>query len=276
MKLKILLMLLMISAFILEMNAQNLVKVWETPPLLSTAESVIYDPGNDLIYVSCINGNPSEKDGKGFISVLTSAGEIKTLEWVKGLNAPKGLGIHDGKLYVADIDHLVEIDMKDGKILKKYEARGAQFLNDVTTCPDGKVFVSDMMTKKIHLLKDGEFSVWLHSETFNRPNGLFAENGKLYVGDHEIFEIDMATKEIKSIIKDAGGVDGLEKTHEGDFIFSHWAGRIFLHKGNQTIKLMDTSEQNINTADIDYAIKLGLVLVPTFFDNRVIAFKIQL
>jgi hypothetical protein len=132
-----------------------------------------------------------------------------------------------------------------------------------------------MMTKKIHLLKDGEFSVWLHSETFNRPNGLFAENDKLYVGDHEIFEIDMATKEIKSIIKDAGGVDGLEKTHEGDFIFSHWAGRIFLQKGNQTIKLMDTSEQNINTADIDYAIKLQLVLVPTFFDNRVIAYKIQ-
>jgi hypothetical protein len=142
MKLKILLMLLMISAFILEMNAQNLVKVWETPPLLSTAESVIYDPGNDLIYVSCINGNPSEKDGKGFISVLTSAGEIKTLEWVKGLNAPKGLGIHDGKLYVADIDHLVEIDMKNGKILKKYEAPGAQFLNDVTTTPDGKVLLA--------------------------------------------------------------------------------------------------------------------------------------
>ena len=275
MKIKILLMSFMISAFISEMNAQNLVKVWETPPVLSTAESVIYCPDNDLIYVSCINGNPSEKDGKGFISALTSAGEIKTLEWVKGLNAPKGLGIHDGKLYVADIDHLVEIDMKNGKILKKYEAPGAQFLNDVTTTPDGRVFVSDMMTKKIHLLKDGEFSVWLHSEIFNRPNGLFAENGKLYVGDHEIFEIDMATKEIKSIIKDAGGVDGLEKTHEGDFIFSHWAGRIFLQKGNQTIKLMDTSEQNINTADIDYAIKLQLVLVPTFFDNRVIAYKIQ-
>lgn len=272
---KILLMSFMISAFILEMNAQNLVKVWETPAVLSTAESVIYNPDNDLIYVSCINGNPSEKDGKGFISVLTSAGEIKTLEWIKGLNAPKGLGIHSGKLYVADIDHLVEIDIKNSKILNKYEAPGAQFLNDVTTTPDGKIFVSDMMTKKIHLLKDGKFSVWLHSETFNRPNGLFSENGKLYVGDHEIFEIEIATKEIKSIIKDAGGVDGLEKTHEGDFIFSHWAGRIFLQKGNQTIKLMDTSEQNINTADIDYAIKLQLVLVPTFFDNRVIAYKIQ-
>lgn len=272
---KILFLLFLASAFLPKTNAQSLIKVWETPPVLTTAESVIFCPDNELIYVSCINGNPSEKDGKGFISVLTSAGEIKTLEWVKGLDAPKGLGIHNGKLFVADIDHLVEIDIKNGKILKKYEAPGAQFLNDVTTTPDGKVFVSDMMTKKIHLLENGEFKVWLHSETFNRPNGLFTENNKLYVGDHEIFEIDLASKAIRSIIKDAGGVDGLEKTHDGDFIFSHWAGRIFLRKGDQTIKLMDSSEQNINTADIDYAIKLQLLLVPTFFDNRVIAYKIQ-
>lgn len=256
-------------------QAQSLVRVWETPPVLKTPESAIYNPENDLIYVANINGNASEKDGNGFISILSSTGEVKNLEWVTGLHAPKGMGIHEGKLYVADIDQLVEIDMKAGRIVKRYEAPGAQFLNDVTTCPDGVVFVTDMVRKKIHMLKDGVLSDWFYSDTFNRPNGLYAEQGRLFVGDHHIFEIDIATKEIKTVVSDAGGVDGLEKTEKGEWIFSHWAGRVFLNTGGETVKLMDTSEQNINSADIDYAIRLQLVIIPTFMDNRVVAYKIQ-
>ena len=269
--------LLFLSTFCIlwTVDAQKLVKVWETPPVLKTPESVIYCPGNDQIYVANINGNASEKDGNGFISILSSAGEVKNLEWVIGLHAPKGMGIHEGKLYVADIDQLVEIDMKAGKIIKRYEAPGAQFLNDVTTCPNGVVFVTDMIRKKIHMLKDGVLTDWFYSEEFNRPNGLFAEQGILYVGDHHISEIDIASKEMKTVISDAGGVDGLEKTEKGEWIFSHWAGRVFLHTGGEMVKLMDTSEQNINSADIDYAIKLQLLIVPTFMDNRVVAYKIQ-
>lgn len=255
--------------------AQKLIKIWETEPVLKTVESVIYCESTDLIYASCINGNPSEKDGKGFLAVISLNGEIKYQEWVKGLNAPKGLGLLEEKLYVADIDQLVEIDIRTGKILNNYPAPGAQFLNDVTVCPNGYVYVSDMMTKKIHILKDGVFSVWFQSELFNRPNGLFAEKGKLFVGDHKIFSIDLNSKEMIVTIENAGGVDGLEKTHDGDFIFSHWAGRVFLYKNNQIIKLLDTSEQNINSADIDYALKPRLLLVPTFFDNRIVAYKIQ-
>lgn len=275
MKKTISLIILSVFCIIRTVDAQDLVKVWETPPVLKTPESVIYCPGNNLIYVANINGNASEKDGNGFISILSSTGEIKNAEWITGLHAPKGMGIHEGKLYVADIDQLVEIDMKAGKIIKRHEAPGAQFLNDVTTCPTGVVFVTDMIRKKIHMLKDGVLSEWFSSDDFNRPNGLFAEQGRLYVGDHHIFEIDIATKQMKTLISDAGGVDGLEKTEKGEWIFSHWAGRIFLHTGGKTIKLTDTSEQNINSADVDYAIKLQFLIVPTFLDNRVVAYKIQ-
>lgn len=275
MKKTISLFILFVFNIFLTVDAQELVKVWETPPVLKTPESVIYCPVSDLIYVANINGNASEKDGNGFISILTTTGEVKNLEWVAGMHAPKGMGIHEEKLYVADIDQLVEIDMKAGKIIKRHDAPGAQFLNDVTTCPNGVVFVTDMVRKKIHMLKDGVLSEWFSSDDFNRPNGLFAEQGRLYVGDHHIFEIDIATKEMKTLISDAGGVDGLEKTEKGEWIFSHWAGRVFLHTGGKTVKLMDTSGQNINSADIDYAIRLKLLIVPTFLDNRIVAYKIQ-
>jgi len=56
-------------------------------------ELVLYDDMRDVIYVANINGNPSEKDGNGFISILN------TMEVLKIRN-----GYSDGKLYVSNID----------------------------------------------------------------------------------------------------------------------------------------------------------------------------
>jgi hypothetical protein len=256
-------------------NAQRLEKVWQTTADLKTPESVLYDQERDVIYVSNIDGDPSQKDGNGFISILNSNGSVKNLHWIKKLDAPKGLAIFKGKLYVADIDKLVEIDIEKGKITAKYDAPGAVFLNDVTACMNGMIFVSDTRTAKIHVLNDGKFTVWMEGKPLETPNGLMAEKGKLLVGDKNIYEVDIQTKETKLLIEDAGGVDGLEKNNDGDFVFSNWPGRIFIHKNGKTIKLLDTTADELKTADIDYDLKHDLVLVPTFFDNRIVAYKIM-
>lgn len=257
-----------------QVNAQRLEKVWETSVEMKTPESVLYHEEKDVIYVANINGDPSEKDGKGFISILTPDGSVKNFNWVQNLNAPKGMAIFGGHLFVADIDHLVEIDIENGNIVKKYHAPGAVFLNDVASCKNGMIFVSDTRTAKIHVLNDGEFSVWMEGSPFETPNGLFTENGKLFVGDKNIYEVDIATKKATQIIADAGGVDGLEKNNEGEFVFSNWPGRIFINHNHKNIKLHDSTAREINTADIDFALKYNWVLVPTFFNNRVVAYKI--
>jgi len=256
------------------LSAQRLEKVWETTTDLKTPESVIYYPEKDVIYVANINGDPVAKDGNGFISVLSPDGKIKNLEWVKNLNAPKGMAIYKGKLYVSDITQLVEIDIEKGTITAKYDAPDAVFLNDVTACMNGMIFVSDNRTAKIHVLNEGKFTVWMEGKPLETPNGLMAEKGKLLVGDKNIYEVDIQTKKTTLLIENAGGVDGLEKNNAGDFVFSNWPGRIFIHKNGVTTKLLDTTAQELKTADIDYALKLDLVLVPTFFDNRVVAYKI--
>ena len=114
----------------------------------------------------------------------------------------------------------------------------------------------------------------MEGEPLQNPNGLMAEKGKLLVGDNNIYEVDIQTKKTTLLIKDAGGVDGLEKNNQGDFIFSNWPGRIFIHKNGETTKLLDTTAQELKTADIDYDLKNDLVLVPTFFDNKIVAYKI--
>lgn len=255
-------------------SAQQLEKVWQTTCDLKTPESVLYDNDRDVIYVANIDGNPTEKDGNGFISILNADGSEKNLKWITGLNAPKGMAVFEGKLYVSDIDELIEIDIKKGEIANKYPAAGAKFLNDVTACMNGKIFISDMQTAKIHVLEQNNLTVWVEGAPLESPNGLMAEKGKLYVGDKNIYEFDIKTKESKMVVEDAGGVDGLEKNKDGDFVFSNWPGRIFIHKNGKTIKLLDTAEKKINTADIDYSMKQDLILVPTFFDNRIVAYKI--
>src|SRR6185295_5962121 len=89
---------------------------WQTDPQLTTCESVIYDKANDVLYVSNIDGTPDAKDGNGFISAVALDGTVKSLKWVTGMDAPKGLGIFGGKLYATDIDKIVEIDIASGKI----------------------------------------------------------------------------------------------------------------------------------------------------------------
>lgn len=255
--------------------SQQLVQVWDSGQILKTPESVLYDENSGVIYVSNINENPWEKDGNGFISILNPDGTLKTKEWVSGMSGPKGMVVLDGKLYVADIDELVEIDIEKGEITKKYPAKIASSLNDVDADEDGTVYVSDSNSGKIMALKDGEFSLWHDGAAMGRINGLYAEKDKLYVGSDKIYQVDIQTKKVNEILSNCGGIDGLEKDNDGNFVFSNWPGRIYYVQEGKMNELLDTTKEEINTADIDFAKKLNLLLVPTFFDNRVVAYKIS-
>ncbi|MEP0712571.1 MAG: ATP-binding protein, partial [Algoriphagus sp.] len=163
------------GAKVADVKTPTLTMLWESDTTLTTNESVLYDKNSGKIYVSNIDGDPTGKDGKGSISILDKEGNIVTQEWVKGLNAPKGMGITNGNFYVTDIDQLVEVSLETGKITNKYTVEGAGFLNDLATY-DGKVYFTDMNTGKIHLLADGMISTI--SEGNESINGIeIAEDG---------------------------------------------------------------------------------------------------
>jgi hypothetical protein len=90
-------------------------------------ESALFDAGRGVIYVSNVAGDMVGKDGVGYISRVSPAGEMLEAEWVTGLNAPKGLALDGGTLYAADIDRLVAIDVEAGEITGEWPAEGAQF-----------------------------------------------------------------------------------------------------------------------------------------------------
>lgn len=255
-------------------NAQTLTKLWSITEGIKTPESVLYDAPSNLIYVTNIDGDPSAKDGNGFISILDADGKINKLKWVTGLNAPKGQAIYKGNLFVADIDELVIIGIKEAKINHKIKVPNAKFLNDVTVADDGTVYVSDTQDNKVYAYSNGKIELWKEDKLIKNPNGLWAEKGKLYIGTNQLLEADLKSKDIKVLVDKCGGIDGLEKTENGQFVYSNWEGRIFITNGTQSIKLLDTVG-NKNTADIDYVPGKKLVLVPTFSGNSVEAYQLK-
>jgi hypothetical protein len=254
--------------------SQKLEKLWSSPAEFKTPESVIYNHDQEMIFVSNIGPTKDIKNGDGFISLLSTGGEIENLYWVKGLNDPKGIGVWGKNLYVADMDELIVIEYESAKIVKKYHIPNAKFLNDVTALSKNIIFISDMLDQRIYLFNDGIITSWKYDPKLENVNGLWAEKRKLYAGNNSLWEIDIDTQEMKELLQNTGGIDGLQKIGEDEFIFSNWNGKIFLFKNGNLTVLLDTSELKINTADIYYAAEIETLFVPTFFGNTIDAYKL--
>ena len=256
----------------------RLVQEWATDTLLMTPESVIYDKAREVIYVSNVNQNPWEKDGNGFISKISRTGEIIDLHWVTGMNGPKGMAIVGNTLYAADLDELVSIDLDKGTIVNKIMIDGASGLNDITLGENSKIYMSDSNEGKIFQYENGEVSIF-HSDAPGRPNGLLMDQGKLLVAFSQASQFvnyDFKTLEKTVIAAQIGAGDGITPTNESStYLVSDWNGEIFIiskEAGKQS--LLNTKQENKNTADIWFIPEDNLLLVPTFFDNRVVAYKL--
>lgn len=256
-------------------------EAWATDTVMRTPESVLYDEETDMIFVANIGTfNADNKDGDGFISILAPDGAVEVLKWVEGLNDPKGLGVSDGKLYVADLDEITEIDIESGEIANKYPIDGAVFLNDITVNDNGQVYVSDSETDKIHLLENGQVSTWMEGSSLQRPNGLLAEDDRMLLASAEggfLAPIGLDSMQVEEAwLEDIPSADGIIKTQDGNYIVSTWSGEVHYvdAENHQTQKLLDTKDQEINSADIGYIPHLNLLLVPTFNDHRIVAYKV--
>jgi len=252
--------------------------VWETDTTMSTCESALYDAKANIIYVANINNGPWEKDGNGFISILDTDGKVLEYKWVEGLSAPKGMGIVGNKLYVNDIDQLVEIDIKEQRIIKRYTVEGDPALNDVTIGSDGSVYASGSTSNAIYVLKNDQLEV-LSEQDFGRLNGLLHQPEGLYYASSTSSQfglLDMKKNTIKVLTEGVGHGDGIIRLANNDFIVSSWQGEVFYIQASDWSKqqLLDTREQKMNAADIEYIPNKNLLLVPTFFANKVMAYKV--
>ena len=256
---------------------------------LEQPESVVQDPATRAIYVSNIVGAVMQKDGNGYIAKLKPDGTISTKTWVKGLNGPTGMALHDRTLYVADVDDLIEINVASGEIVKRYPAKGAIFLNDVTVGEDGTVYVSDTPMNTIWRLKDGNFEPWFANDVLNGPNGLLVQDGKLIVasfgklpGEGQkqelggLLAVDIEKQAVSTVGNNnkLGNLDGLQTLAPGSYLVTDWAAGA-LYRIDAKGRFDRLLKLGKGSADFVYFPDRKLVLIPIMLSNSLVAYTLD-
>lgn len=257
--------------------SNKLEKVWEITSGLNVPESSYFNPFDNTIYVSNIVGKHDVKDGVGYISKVSLGGKIILKEWISGLNGPKGMSATKQKLFVTDFTRVLEIEIRSGKILKQYKNAKSKDLNDVVVASDGRVYVTDSGSNCLFFVGKDSLEVYLEDDLIKGMNGIYTEGNNLYIGAKgNLLSIGLQSKEIKVLANNVGYVDGIFQLSPGAFITSDYSGKIQLIEiGKGIEKLLDTSTPKINAADLGYIPSQKILLVPTFSNNKVIAYKMK-
>ena len=259
----------------------ELTKVWETEgDYLKTPECATYDPEKNVFYVSNLNRD-NEVDNDGFISLVNVDGGIITERWVEGLASPLGNEFYNGHLFVNDGGNIIKINIESGDIVERIAVEGAANLNGIAIDETGIIYAADSRGNKIFkITENGEVSLLYEGEDLESPNGVSVRGNELIIASisgKRLLSLNLQNNEIRTLVEDIGSADGIIQLEGGHFITSSWSGEIyFISKDLKKQKILDTSNEKINAADIGYIPEENLLVVPTFFDNRLMAYKVTI
>lgn len=278
---KILCLLLLLTLFTQAQNIE-LKKVWEVSDIFIRPESVAYD-GKHL-YVSSINGGGLEKNGKGFISKLTTSGKIIAAKWLTKLNAPKGLATYKNRLYIADINELVVVDITNSRIIKKYLVKNAILFNDVASDAKGNIYTSDTKGNMVYKLdaKTKTLSAW---NKLISPNGIFPEADGIVLTacpDENVKKSFLKRKLLKVSLNNRVtwlpkqkillNIDGIEGDGNGGYFVTTWTeGTLFHYTASQGFKKLIFIEKG--SADLEYIKAQKLIIIPLMNTGKLVAYK---
>ncbi|MER8420896.1 SMP-30/gluconolactonase/LRE family protein [Mesorhizobium sp. M1329] len=251
---------------------------------LEQPESALFDAAGKRIIISNIVGNPGDADGNGYLSVLSMDGKMVTQHWTDGMDAPKGMAIADGKLYVADITHVRVVDLASGKLASTIDVPNAVFLNDMTADASGKVYVTDMLADTIYRIDGDRPELFVRDAALASPNGIFADGGRLIVASWGkgiksdfstaepggLLSVDLATKAIASLpgAEKFANLDGVVVIGGSVYATAYMTGTLYRYKAGGTPQVAATLKPG--SADIGTDGR-STIFVPLMNDGEIAA-----
>src|SRR5690606_1219845 len=249
-------------------------------------ESVVYDESGGAIFVTNINSPDQSSNGQGYVTKANTDGSIVTEKFTDGLNAPRGIEMANGRLYVAQNGEVLEIDATSGEILERHAVENGLF-NDVLALPDGRVLITETMRGAIYAIADGEFREWIADPALTGANGLLlvgdqvlvASIGDISQGFQNIKPANIKTVNLQTLeigdfgsAEPLGNLDGLSSLADGAVLVSdNFTGDL--------IKVApDGSSQTVANAGPGAADQDNVgdvVVVPVIQSNSLVAYSIQ-
>lgn len=257
-------------------------------------ESVRYSPGQDVYFVSVMNGPGSDKDNNGYIVEVNAGNLGQSQLFVVGgrqgvhLDAPKGLAIHGDTLWTTDIDVVRGFDRFTGRPLGEIDLKphGAVLLNDIAVGPDGMIYVTDtgILMSQVGVIYVGgdkvfaigpnrSINVVAHGNVLGRPNGVtYDSTGKRWLVasfdtfHSEVYALHPSDSTRIILAQGKGRFDGLEAIGGGRFLVSCWQdSSVHLFSGGKDRQII---RHLASPADIGIDTKRWRLAVPAG-NNRV-------
>jgi hypothetical protein len=253
-------------------------------------DQVVWHAASKSWFISNLGGGISlERDNYGWITRTDAKGNITDPLWIgkkEGMHAPSGMIATDEYLYVCDRDGVHQINIAKKEISDFYPIPEGEFINDIAMASNGDLYISDFFGDRIYKLSANtrKVEVWLETDALQAPDGLYMDNDKLIVAcwgvlsnpgtfdtskPGDLLSVDLKTKQITTLVKNVGNLEGITKAGKYYFI-TDWAAGKLLKVDAKKKTVVDYISGLSNPTDPDFAPELNVIAFPQHGTNQVL------
>ena len=244
---------------------------WVASGAFCEPETVLPLPDDTLLISNVCD---FRKAGNGFLTLLDLNGNVIDWRIVDNLDAPLGMALQHGRLYVVDNNRVKIFAWPQYRPLETIEL-DTRVANDIAVGRDGTIYVSDTASHSvIKLSEDGVQSVLTGKPQFQGANGIHVEGNALFVGGSRLWRVDLQDYSVTTIGPEwLADIDGIEIEPAGTLQITPVAGPLVRYCNSYRFEIL--GGDGISSANHGYAASHRLALIPTGFDNKVVAISIN-
>ena len=213
--------------------------VWVARGEFCEPETVLPLP-DDTLLVSNVCG--FDKPGNGFLTLLDKDGNALDWRVVSELDAPLGMALTRGQLYVVDMNR-VRIFRWPGFEPLSEIALETKVANDIAVGDDDSIYVTDSARGEVVVISpELEQSVLTGEPQFPGANGIHVNNDDLWVGGGRLWHVDLRDNAVTTIGPlSIGGIDGIEQESDGTLQVTPVAGPLIRLTDEYEVLIVDDS-----------------------------------